>query len=412
MKTLHLAMVAALAVVLFTGCQKEEMIEVETKSKSLPDVVPAKSYTVMVENVSVHYDYFAAGAEFGVVGGDATPPAHPGESIMVKFHAGMGHKLSFATMYGASNDWFYGPKDDGIELFPGGSALEGDITNMVYLWDAGTEVDGSTTDEEESEPVSMVPTNEQNIQVLLDYDGASMFTLTVNVLPGSATPLSPLAWVVHSMNQFPIFTEGMKDYGMGLEVVAETGNAGPLGEYLEMNSGYVSPIAPVLWAVHEKGEMPLFTNNTPDRGEGLELLAETGNPGDLVANLVSMNYQAGAQAIPYGKNSPGPIFPGDKYSFSIDAKPGQYLSIASMLGNSNDLFFAFADSGIKLNFGNAEQSITHEVMLWDAGTAVNQYPGTKYMNADEGGLVRLVDDGFTYPDVDKMIKVTIYKNKK
>lgn len=411
MKALRITMTAVLAVILFTACEKDEFMEPQTKSAKLPDVVPAKMYTITVENVSVHYDYFAAGAEFGVTGGDATPPAHPGETITVHFHAGPNHKLSFASMYGASNDWFYAPNDDGIELFPGGSALEGNITGMVYLWDAGTEVDGSTTDEEESNPIGMVSTTEENIQVLLDYNGESMFTLTINVLPGSATPLSPVAWVVHSMDQHPIFMNGELDYGMGLEALAETGNAAPLGEYLSMHSGYVSPVAPVLWAVHEKDEMPIFTNNTPDRGEGLELLAETGNPGDLAASLIGMEYHAGAHAVPDGKNSAGPLFPGDKYTFSIDAKPNQYLSIASMLGNSNDIFFAFGDSGIKLNFGNADQDITNEVMLWDAGTEVNEYPGTKSMDEDEGGLVRMLDDGFTYPDVDKIIKVTIRKTK-
>jgi len=83
-----------------------------------------------------------------------------------------------------------------------------------------------------------------------------------------------------------------------------------------------------------------------------------------------------------------------------------------MLGNSNDIFFAFGDSGIKLAFGNDTEDITHEVMLWDAGTEVNEYPGTKSMDEDEGGLVRLLDDGYTYPAVDKIIKVTIHKNKK
>ncbi|KJF44578.1 spondin domain-containing protein [Draconibacterium sediminis] len=411
MKALKFTMVAALAVFLFTSCEKDEMMEPETKSGMLPDVVPAKMYTITVENVSVPYHYFEAGAEFGVTGGDAAPPAHPGETITVHFHAGPSHKLSFASMYGASNDWFYAPGDDGIELFPGGTALEGDITSMIYLWDAGTEVDGSTTDEVESNPVGMVSTTEENIQVLLEYNGESMFTLTINVLPGSATPLSPTAWVVHSMDQHPIFMNGELDYGMGLEALAETGNAGPLGEYLEMHSGYVSPVAPVLWAVHAKDEMPIFTNNTADRGEGLELLAETGNPGDLAASLIGMGYHAGAYAVPDGKNSAGPLFPGDTYTFSIDAQPNQYLSIASMLGNSNDIFFAFGDSGIKLNFGNDAQDITDEIMLWDAGTEVNEYPGTKSMDEDEGGVVRLLDDGFMYPDVDKIIKVTIRKSK-
>lgn len=406
MKTLRIVLSLAVVAMLFTQCMKDEMEAPELKKGSLPDVVPSKSYTLTVENVSTNYKYFEAGAEFGVMGGDETPPAHPGESITFHFQAGPNHKLSFATMYGASTDWFYAPADDGITLFSGGTALEGDITNLVGLWDAGTK-DGSGATEEQ---IEMVSTTEENIEVLLDYEGNSMFTLTINVLPGSATPLSPVAWVVHSAEQNPIYTEGDFDYGMGLKDLAEMGNPEPLAHYLKWNSGYVSPVAPVLWAVHEKDEMPIFTNNTTDRAQGLELLAETGDPSELAGNLIGMGYNAGAYAIPDGDSEGGPLFPGDKYTFSFDAKPNQYLSIASMLGNSNDIFFAFGDSGIKLAFGNDAKDITEEVMLWDAGTEVNEYPGTKSMDTEEGGNVMLLDDGFMYPAVDKIIKITIHKN--
>ena len=50
-----------------------------------------------------------------------------------------GDYLSFATMFVQSNDLFYAPSDRGIALFPNGLALEGDITDLVELWDAGTE---------------------------------------------------------------------------------------------------------------------------------------------------------------------------------------------------------------------------------------------------------------------------------
>lgn len=46
------------------------------------------------------------------------------------------------------------------------------------------------------------------------------------------------------------------------------------------------------------------------------------------------------------------------------------------------------------------------------GTEVNEYPGAQ-TSADtvEDGDVRLVDDGFMYPDVNQMIKVTIWKSE-
>ncbi len=130
---------------------------------------------------------------------------------------------------------------------------------------------------------------------------------------------------------------------------------------------------------------------------------------DLYASLMD-DYNAGVYAVPDGKMDGGPIFPGQKYTFTFEGIPGHYLSIASMLGNSNDEFFAFGDGGIKLQFNSDVTDITDKVMLWDAGTAVNQYPGTKTENVAEGGNVRMLNDGYPWPAASKVIKVTIHKN--
>jgi hypothetical protein len=47
-----------------------------------------------------------------------------------------------AQMFGQSNDWFYAPSPNGIALFDDkGKPVSGDITDQLYLWDAGTEKD-------------------------------------------------------------------------------------------------------------------------------------------------------------------------------------------------------------------------------------------------------------------------------
>jgi hypothetical protein len=52
-----------------------------------------------------------------------------------------GDLLSFATMFGQSNDCFYGPKGGAIALFDqNGRPLMGDHAVEVVLYDAGTEV--------------------------------------------------------------------------------------------------------------------------------------------------------------------------------------------------------------------------------------------------------------------------------
>lgn len=63
-------------------------------------------------------------------------PGQPFEVVVAP-----GDRLVFATMFVQSNDLFYAPRREGLELFDGnGNAIAGDITNAVALWDAGTEV--------------------------------------------------------------------------------------------------------------------------------------------------------------------------------------------------------------------------------------------------------------------------------
>jgi hypothetical protein len=82
-----------------------------------------------------------ASGTFSIPEGDTEPgPAGPGKFYSFTFQAEEGQSLSFATMFVPSNDLFYSPGEDGIELFSGGDPLSGDITGMIRLWDAGTEI--------------------------------------------------------------------------------------------------------------------------------------------------------------------------------------------------------------------------------------------------------------------------------
>ncbi len=121
---------------------------------------------------------------------------------------------------------------------------------------------------------------------------------------------------------------------------------------------------------------------------------------------------------PTGAAGPGPLLPGNTYSFTFEAEEGDYLNFATMLVHTNDLFFAFDDTGIALfNNGTAViGDVTSSIQLWDAGTEVNEYPGAgnnqparggANSGADENGKVRPVNDSFTYPSVNSAIKVTI-----
>jgi hypothetical protein len=183
-----------------------------------------------------------------------------------------------------------------------------------------------------------------------------------------------------------------------------------------------APTAPILWTVTDAGN-PLFTSGAKDRGNGLEQLAEDGNPGVLAdfikANLHSVTY-SGVVAVPVGDTKPGPILPGKAYEFSFPAAPGQRLTMAMMFGQSNDLFYAPGAAAIAL-FDSKGMPLTVDVtkslQLWDAGTEVNEEAGLGANQAPrqsapntgpaENGRVRLVHDRFRYPTVTDVIRVTV-----
>ena len=174
-------------------------------------------------------------------------------------------------------------------------------------------------------------------------------------------------------------------------------------------------LAPGAW-VAQRGGTPLFTNGQPDRGAGLEALAEDGNPAPLAASLTR---NSGVFTTPVGADSPGPLTAGNAYEFSFIARPGDRLSFATMYVQSNDLFLAPGETGLALFIDGQPISgdVTAQIELWDAGTEVNEAPGvganqaprqaSANTGAAEGGVVRLVDDGFTYPAVANIVRITV-----
>lgn len=174
-------------------------------------------------------------------------------------------------------------------------------------------------------------------------------------------------------------------------------------------------------AVIHTENAPVFTSGQKDRGKGLEAQAEDGDPSKLAQSL------KGAKGIksvavyntPVGAKGPGPITPGTAYETTTSAVPGDKLTITLMMGQSNDWFYAPAESGIEL-FKNGKAisgDISSQIILWNAGTEVDQEPG---IGADQGprqngpntgaaenGVVSKVQDGKAYAQAYKVLRVTI-----
>ena len=76
------------------------------------------------------------------IGAMMAGPIRPGDSFEFTVTAVPGMKFFMVQMFGQSNDWFYAPSPNGIALFDNkGKPMSGDITDQLYLWDAGTEKD-------------------------------------------------------------------------------------------------------------------------------------------------------------------------------------------------------------------------------------------------------------------------------
>jgi hypothetical protein len=173
-----------------------------------------------------------------------------------------------------------------------------------------------------------------------------------------------------------------------------------------------APISPGTAVVYSGGN-PLFTIGQA-ASQGLQRQAEAGQPEDLLAAVEAM---PGVSAAAMFDRTD---------SFTITAQPGEMLSFATMFGQSNDGFYAPKGGEIRL-FDQAGQPImgvrSVEVVLYDAGTEVNQAPGIGpdqgprqdpngwRQGALEGASVQPVRDTFAYPPVAEVIKVTVSAGK-
>lgn len=410
------------------------------------------TFTVRIENVSgMGEETFGHVGIFGIPEGDTVARAvAPGEAYEFWVRANSGDYLSFASMYGQSNDTFVGTYAQGIAFYDeGGNPVNGDVTDQVALWDAGTEVNeplgqganqaprqtAPNTGETEGGVVQLVDTMSGEFAPITDLATVTLTAVEFNLFrvrienhsddAPVPTPFSPLVYVVHSADQTPLFTEGEADRGQGLERIAEDGNPQELGAALAGGAAMNVGASPGVYVVHSSDQSaPFFTTGEADRGQGLEQQAEDGNPDNLGALAASAGYKAsGVFDTPVDASERGALMQGQAYEFTVEAVPGDVLNFALMFGQSNDLFFAPGEDGIPLftRSGNPVNGVfTGSVGLWNAGTEVNQEP---FVGADqaprqaepntgesEGGVVQpivLVNDGFDYPSVLSSLRVTI-----
>lgn len=383
--------------------------------------------TITIENVTSIKDF----VQSGTFKGTNQNLILPGESVSITFNATKGQALMFAAMYGYSNDLFFAPENPGIELFNSdGTAVTGDVSSKIFLWDNGTRVNVQPSAENTHPGVAEDGTikkielqdTEGNLYraaselvklTLAFEETTSEFTLTIaNISTGTIneTPLSPGAWAVSNLvagelvNKTPFYEAGKKS-GAQLTALAENGNNEPLGSMISEMTGIITNLSPTLIVVYTGDVNPIYELSQKDNGLGLKELAQKGETAKLKDSLKGMSnvrnvYVAGSEYIT----------PGNKMYLQFEAFENDKIAFVTQFGYSNDWFYANT-SAIA---ADTKGDVTGKVALLDNGTAVNQYPGAGILQHVFGGtsqaqdvVISQVGNTYPVPSVSNIIKVTI-----
>ena len=385
-----------------------------------------KTRTITVKNVVAEKDFVQSGTFAAVAVGGQT---------QITFHAGKGQTLAFAAMYGNSKDLFFAPVNPGIKLFnDDGTAVTGDVSAQVKLWDNGTLVNSDPAGTASSQPTTaedkliveiagtdgtyIYPAANEMMKLNLAYNATtSLFTLTISNNSDDTdvqTAFSAGVWAVSNrqdgelLNTAPFYTAARKTT-TELTALATAGNTAPFVTMLDGETGIMTGISPVLVVVYTGDTNPIFQVNAKDGGIGLKKLAQTGDASDLRTALERERLVT--RVYVFGN---GTAVSGEEFKGQYEAYEYEKVAFVTMFTSSNDWFYA---NNTSIN-GQSTGDKTNLVSLYDDGTAVSQYPGAGnaqvgFNNSPiaEDVVIKVVDatsyPAFPVPSVAEVLKVTI-----
>lgn len=388
---------------LFVACNKDN------KMMPTPPKANGGTATITIENVSKPKLF----NQSGIFKGDKEEIIKPGEKTSIKFSAGKGQTLMFATMYGTSSDWFFAPGQSGLKLYSdNGKAITGDVSSAVELFDNGTK---KTMTEKESKPITKVDGVKPSELMKLDlqYDEVkSEFTLTIeNRSSGDhKTPFSRGVWAVSNfdgmkpLSDMPFFALG-KMSNPEITDIAQMGDPTKLFAKVKGETGLFTGLSPLLVVVYRGDKNPIFEVGKKDAGLGLKNIAQMGDAKMLTEALKKMPEVKGVYLA-----GTAPITPSKKEMVRVDLPQGYKVAYVTMYGFSNDWFYA-NEAAIASTFrGDA----TASTALFDSGTGLDQFPGAGNKQALFGGTpdkedkaIQKVGNLFPVPQVKDVLRITI-----
>ncbi|MCB1669937.1 MAG: spondin domain-containing protein [Gammaproteobacteria bacterium] len=128
------------------------------------------------------------------------------------------------------------------------------------------------------------------------------------------------------------------------------------------NLTHGQPLAPVLVATHEPGVAFFEEGEAPS--DELAWLAEAGNGQPMADYLWTLEAVDDVQI-----STGGLTFPGDSTTVQVWAQtPNDHISVGSMLGATNDAFFAIKDLPLPTK---GTKTVTYMASAYDAGSETN-----------------------------------------
>lgn len=252
--------------------------------------------------------------------------------------------LSLVTMLGHSNDLFLAPGANGIALFDAnGTPISGDLSSQLQLWDAGTEINEVPGMGIDAGMRQAAPNTGAAEGVVRAYRHAT------RALPQGGALVEALV------------SEAAGSYTIRLKNVAVERGA------------FTTALSRAFYALHD-GRFHILTMGDPAPRNGLEQLAEDGNPNELERHA-----WANRGVIDAGSTLAIP--PGAEGALTVQPRGAHTrLVIATMVVESNDAFVT-AEAELLDSNGNprsaaeVQRELNKNLVLWDAGTEANQVPG-------------------------------------
>ncbi len=282
----------------------------------------------------------------------------PGEVREVVVDAQPRARLSFATMLSDSNDVFLAPAGDGIPLFDeaGRPLAARDVTELVHLWNAGTEIDQAP--------------------------GLGPHQASRQTAPGAGEVEGRIRPFADGTRTLPL----ARDLVRPSVAVAGARITITLQNVAEERGLIVTNLSELVWMTHD-GTARIFEEGEPAPDNGLEVFAEDGDPRALALSIASQPGagRAGIADHPLGTDRVGLLQPDDRIEIVVTADAAHpFFEVATMVTSTNDAFVATApgavrlvgEEGAPLPAAEIEAVLVRSLVVWDAGSEANEVPGS------------------------------------